>query len=178
MKALIVVDVQNDFTHPDGSLYIANSDFVIDQINKLLPHYENVVYTMDWHPPRTDHFEEWPPHCVAGTWGAEFNERLDVLVQPQLIKKGIHADEDGYSGFSVDTPQGIAPTPLQDKLISAGVGAVDIVGIALDVCVKATALDAQRLGYYTTVIRYATAPVTDEGGLAAVDELRSAGVTI
>ena len=181
-KALIVVDVQNDFAHPDGNLYVPDGNLVPERVNTLIPGYDLVVYTKDFHPPVTRHFEEhggpWPVHCVGGTWGSEFYDELVVKPGAPRVYKGTEEGEDGYSGFYVEDEEGISATPLNNILIQHDVTDVDVVGIALDVCVKATALDANALGYYTTVIRDATAPVTAEGGEAAVEELRDAGVNV
>lgn len=181
-NALIVVDPQNDFAHPDGSLFVKRGEEVIAQINRLVDEYDYVVYTQDFHPPVTSHFEEhggqWPAHCVAGTWGAEFHDGLRVIPDAPVVKKGLQPAEDGYSGFYVATGGGTKETSLHKMLRAYKIDTVDIVGLALDVCVKATALDANELGYYTTVITKATAPVTMEGGAEAVLEMLEAGINI
>lgn len=181
-RALIVVDVQNDFSHPEGNLYVPNGDLVPRVINRLLSEYSHIVYTKDWHPPVSDHFIEhggpWPTHCVGDTWGAEFNADLAIASNAPVVHKGTNPGEDGYSGFYVDDGENINPTELHGLLQAWEIAHVDVVGIALDVCVKATALDANALGYYTTVIQTATAPVTAEGGYEAIGELRDKGVTV
>lgn len=177
-NALIVVDVQNDFAHPDGNLYVTDGELVAERINPFMSGYHHIVYTRDWHPRGTSHFEQWPVHCVGGTWGAEFHE--DLLVRPDypVVYKGMYQDEDGYSGFYVDADGDTRETELHRLLQERNVEEVDIVGIALDVCVKATALDAVALGYKTRVIEAATAAVTPEGADEALQELRNAGVEI
>ena len=180
--ALIVVDVQNDFVHPDGNLYVVDGDLVPARVNELLDDYDVVVYTKDFHPAETGHFEEsggpWPTHCVGGTWGAEFHDDLVVRPGAPRVYKGTEPNEDGYSGFTVATDDGEVATVLQRVLDSKGVDTVHIVGIALDVCVKATALDAVALGYDTTVIYNATAAVTPQGRVDAVEEMIDAGVRV
>ena len=179
-KALIVVDVQNDFAHPHGNLSVEGGDHVVQRVNELLEFYEHVVYTKDWHPVETGHFDQWPTHCIADTWGAEFHPALNVLNDAEVVYKGTGKDEDGYSGFSVETigDNYVRGTGLKQILDGWGVDEVHVVGIALDVCVKDTALDAVRIGYRTFVIEDATAPVTAEGGQEAIAEMQGAGVEV
>lgn len=181
--ALIVVDVQNDFAHPDGNLYVPHGEFVANKVNEMLDDYYCVIYTKDFHPAETSHFNEyggpWPKHCVENTWGSEFHEDLTIVPDAPVIYKGTNPGEDGYSAFSVESSSGWKhPTELDDYLATHNIAAVDIVGIALDVCVKATALDALELGYHTTVILSATAPVTAKGGEEALEEMQAKGVVI
>jgi nicotinamidase/pyrazinamidase len=171
--ALVVVDVQNDFADPAGGLYVSGGDAIVDAVNDAVDAARAggalVVYTQDWHPPDTPHFAvhggTWPVHCVRDTWGAELHPRLTVPDDPRIVRKGT-GYEDGYSGFTVrDLERDVdQPTALDDLLRAEHVGAVVIVGLATDVCVKATALDAVRLGYRTTVVRGATAAVELEPG--------------
>lgn len=178
--ALIVVDVQNDFAHPKGSLFVEGGDKVAATVNKLQEFFEIVIYTKDWHPPVTDHFDNyggpWPAHCVGGTWGSEFVEDLKVRDQPEVVLKGTQAGADGYSGFYAENDGDIQETTLHATLQDKDVTAVFIAGIALDVCVKATCLDALALGYDTYLYIDATAAVTEEGADKAKQELRAAGV--
>lgn len=163
---LVVVDVQNDFADPDGGLYVAGGEAVVPACNREIVRSLTaggfVVYTQDWHPESTPHFARdggiWPTHCVAGSWGAELHPRL--LVAGPTVRKGSNG-EDGYSGFTQRDPVSGAevPTDLADMLSAHGVRAVVVVGLAFDVCVKATALDSIRLGYRTTVVGGATAAV-------------------
>jgi nicotinamidase/pyrazinamidase len=183
--ALVVVDVQNDFADPSGNLYV--SEDVVGacnaQIVRALAGEAFVVYTQDWHPESTPHFEKdggvWPVHCVAGTWGADLHPRL--LVAGPVVRKGTNG-EDGYSGFTMRHPETgqESPTELQSLLLSREVREVVAVGLAFDVCVKATALDAVRLGHLTTVITTATAAVELEPGDSqrTEAELTAAGVTL
>jgi len=179
--ALIVVDVQNDFAHPEGSLFVSGGDSVPARVNDEIEKAQQagalIVYTQDWHPADTKHFEQWPPHCIANTWGADFHIDLDVVTD-EIVRKGIHPDEDGYSGFSVLTLDDVVKTELDDILSERGIEHVVVVGIALDVCVKETVFDAISLGYGTTVILDATASVTEQGGLDAERDLEAAGVRL
>ena len=185
--ALIVVDVQNDFADPDGSLYVDGGEEVVANANReiLRATAEGafVVYTQDWHPESTPHFQkdggDWPEHCVMGTWGAELHPRL--VVAGPVVRKGSNG-EDGYSGFFMRDPETgeEQPTELQGLLDDHGVERTVVVGLALDVCVRATALDSADHGFDTTLIREASAPVEMEEGDAerAVEEMREASVSI
>jgi nicotinamidase/pyrazinamidase len=185
--ALVVVDVQNDFADPEGSLFVAGGDEVVALCNieivKALAAGSFVVYTQDWHPESTPHFQKdggvWPVHCVAETWGAEFHPRL--LAAGPTVRKGSNG-EDGYSGFTMRDPESgeTTPTALESLLRGREISDVVVVGLALDVCVKATALDARRLGFETTVIEAASAAVELEPGDAerATAEMADAGVTL
>ena len=182
--ALVVVDCQNDFADPEGSLYVQGADTVIANVNReivaAVAAGAPVVYTQDWHPESTPHFQKdggiWPVHCVAGSWGAEFHPRL--LVVGPSVKKGANG-EDGYSGFTMRHPETgeETPTSLDSILREREVEATVVVGLALDYCVKATALDAARLGYRVTVPAATTAAVNlnPGDGEAAVTEITDAG---
>ncbi|MCB0968146.1 MAG: isochorismatase family protein [Ilumatobacter sp.] len=185
--ALVVVDVQNDFADPDGSLFVRGGDAVVDLVNDEIERARAagafVVYTQDWHPPETPHFVTdggtWPVHCVRDTWGAELHPSLTV--DGPVVRKGT-GGEDGYSGFSMQDPDSgeVSPTGLDDLLRERDIERVVAVGLALDVCVKATALDAIDLGYDTSVVVDATAPVDLEpgDGERAVEAMQTAGATI
>ena len=186
--ALVVVDVQNDFADPDGSLYVPGGDTQVvpavnHQITLALAAGASIFYTQDWHPERTPHFAIdggiWPVHCVAGTAGADFHP--DLRIEGPSVHKGA-GGEDGYSGFTMRDPRSgeEIPTELASMIRKAGCHHVVVVGLALDYCVKDTALDAAREGFDTTVLLAATAAVNlDPGdGKAAVEQLRGAGVTV
>lgn len=185
--ALVVTDVQNDFADPQGSLYVDGGQQIVPAVNQLVSAAREsgavVVYTQDWHPPATPHFETqgglWPVHCVKDTWGAELHPDLDVA--GPVVRKG-SGGEDGYSGFTVrevDTGEE-EPTDLDVILREHDVRRVVVVGLAEDVCVKETALDARRHGYETIVLRQATRPVKLAPGdeRAALDAMVAAGVTV
>jgi nicotinamidase/pyrazinamidase len=185
--ALLVVDVQNDFADPGGSLSVRGAEEVVQAANALVDDARTsgalVVYTQDWHPPDTPHFEKdggiWPVHCVAGTWGAQFHPALTV--DGPTVRKGT-AGEDGYSGFTMRDPVSGAErsTGLAELLRSNSVSAVVIAGLATDYCVRATALDALELGFRVTVPGDAVAAVDVEPGDGdrALGELAAAGVSL
>jgi nicotinamidase/pyrazinamidase len=185
--ALVVVDVQNDFADPGGGLYVRGGESIIGAVNALVAEARaagaEVVYTTDWHPALTPHFVTgggtWPVHCVKGTWGAELHPAL--VVDGDIIRKGTDG-EDGYSGFGVRDPAtGVErSTGLAALLRARGVDRVVVVGIAGDVCVRATAIDAARAGFATTVVRAATASVAAAPGDEdeAFGAMAAAGVTV
>ena len=185
--ALVVVDVQNDFADPNGSLYVRGGEDVVARVNEAVDAARAggspVVYTADWHPESTPHFKRdggiWPVHCVEGSWGAEFHPGL--AVDGPVVKKGT-GGEDGYSGFSVRDPETgeTGPTELARILRERGVEAVVIAGLATDYCVKETALDALRMGFGTTVLTEAIAAVDLEpgDGQRAIEAVRRAGATV
>jgi nicotinamidase/pyrazinamidase len=173
--ALIVVDLQNDFL-PGGSLAVRDGDRVIAPINALMPKFPVVFATRDWHPREHRFFQRyggpWPDHCIAGTPGADFDERLARQHVDVVISKGIDPQTDGYSGF--------AATQLENDLRTRGVERVFVCGLATDYCVKATALDAMHAGFEVFVIADAIAAVNVDPGdeAAAIAGLRSAGIEL
>jgi nicotinamidase/pyrazinamidase len=183
----VVVDCQNDFADPSGSLYVTGADRAIVAINQAIAEALSagapVFYTQDWHPPSTPHFEKdggiWPVHCVAGTTGAELHP--DLVVEGPVVRKGANG-EDGYSGFTMRDPVSgdETPTELDNLLRAAGVARVVVGGLALDYCVKATAIDAARLGYDTMVPLELTAPVElrPGDGAAAAAAMRESGARV
>jgi nicotinamidase/pyrazinamidase len=185
--ALVVVDVQNDFADPAGSLYVSGGVEVVWRINDevALASADGafVVYTQDWHPPSTPHFARdggaWPVHCVAGTWGAELHPGL--LVAGPAVRKGSNG-EDGYSGFMMrDSTSGEdRPTELEPILRERGLTRVVVCGLATDYCVRATVLDACRLGFVTTVLTEAIAAVdlTPGDGRKSLAEMAEAGAQL
>ena len=187
--ALIVVDVQNDFADPAGSLYVPGGEesveFINEQITKAQQAGARLAYTQDWHPEETPHFQDfggiWPVHCVGGTKGAEFYPSLEVVEDADQIKKGT-GGEDGYSGFSMRDPETgeESSTGLADRLKEAGAEKVVIVGLALDYCVRESALDAVRLGFDTTLLADGTRAVnlSPGDGSRAISAMVEAGVTV
>jgi nicotinamidase/pyrazinamidase len=187
--ALLVVDVQNDFADRRGSLYVAGGEGAVPFINRQIEGARRsgalIVYSQDWHPESTPHFQKdggiWPVHCVRGTWGAQWHPDLDVDPEAQVIRKGT-GGEDGYSVFSVRDPESgaVESTELERILRDRGIEGVVIVGLATDYCVKETGLDAVRKGFHSTAlldgIRAVNRHELDEE--RALDELRQAGVAL
>jgi nicotinamidase/pyrazinamidase len=185
--ALVVVDLQNDFADPAGSLSVKGGaeivPFVNAEIERALEAGAAVAYTQDWHPAHTPHFAQdggiWPVHCVQDTWGAELSPELSV--RGPIVRKGTHG-EDGYSGFSMRNPAGGMPIPteLDSTIANGGATRMVVCGLATDYCVKATALDGVRLGYDTAVLLDAVRAVDLQpgDGTKALDEMAEAGVTL
>ena len=183
--ALVVVDLQNDFADPAGGLSVAGGADTVPLVNGEIASARAagglVVYTQDWHPESTPHFAKdggiWPVHCVRGTWGAELHP--DVVVDGPRVRKGQNG-EDGYSGFTMRDPQSgeTMPTPLEALLREHAIERVVVCGLATDYCVKATALDAARLGFETYLLLDAIRAVdlAPGDGDRAIDEMRAAGV--
>ncbi len=182
MRALIIVDVQNDFCE-GGSLAVAGGAAVARGISELLasrPDYAHVVATKDFHIAPGEHFSDdpdynatWPPHCVAGTSGAEFHPLFEPGAVEAVFAKGHYSA--AYSGFEGTDDSG---TTLAYWLRQRGVDEVDVVGIATDYCVKATAADAAKAGFSTRVLLDLTAGVAPESTTKAVEDLRDAGVEV
>ena len=182
MRALIIVDVQNDFCE-GGSLAVAGGAGVARAISERLAaghDYAHVVATKDFHVDPGAHFSDhpdyaasWPPHCVAGTAGADFHPDLDTGEVEAVFFKGAHAA--AYSGFEGTDEAG---TPLADWLRARGVDAVDVAGIATDYCVHATAADAARAGLATRVLLGLTAGVAPDSTAQAIEDLRAAHVEL
>jgi nicotinamidase/pyrazinamidase len=185
--ALIVVDVQNDFADPAGSLFVKGAAEILPLVNSEARIATQagafVVYTQDWHPASTPHFAKdggiWPVHCVGDTWGAEFHPALDV-VGPS-VRKGTHG-EDGYSGFTMRDPSSgeTIATELEGLLRERGIEKTVVVGLATDYCVSATAVDAANLGFGTEVLQDAIAAVNlnPNDGRAAIGRMTAAGCTL
>lgn len=186
--ALLVVDYQNDFADPAGSLHVPGGEGLAASINAEVERADAagalVVCTQDWHPPHTPHFQQdggiWPVHCVAGTWGAELHPAL--IAGGERIRKG-SAGEDGYSAFSTRSPEegGMrASTGLADLLRSRGIERVVIAGLATDYCVLETARDAIELGFGATVLRDLVRAVDLQPGDGdrALAAMRDAGATV
>jgi nicotinamidase/pyrazinamidase len=188
-KALIVVDVQNDFCE-GGSLGVHGGAEVAYRIGELLHNWQEagprhreyavVVATRDHHIDPGDHFSDdpdfidsWPVHCVAGTDGAAFHPNLDPQPFDAIFLKGEH--QAAYSGFEGKAPDG---TTLADWLRGHGVTDVDVCGLATDYCVRATALDAQTEGFSTRVLSHLVAGVSPQTTELAIKEMRSAGVVV
>ncbi len=188
--ALIVVDMQNDFGHPDGSLFVEGGDNLVDGINDEIAAARAaggaVILTQDWHPASTPHFIDdggvWPTHCVAGTWGAALIDGLDPdHAASAVIRKGTNG-EDGYSAFSMREPGGSVdiPTGLAGLLGERGVNHVVVCGLATDVCVSATALSAVAAGFETAVLWESSRPVypDDDTRTKTLRDLHAAGIIV
>ena len=185
--ALVVVDVQNDFADPNGSLSVAGGERVVERVNDEIAMAvgagATVAFTQDWHPETTPHFAKdggiWPVHCVAGSWGAELHPGLRAPDDAPRVRKGTRG-EDGYSGFTMRDPVSgeTSPTALEGLLRDRGIQRLVVTGLATDYCVKATAIDGVRLGFETAVLVDAIAPVDLEpgDGARALEEMRDAGV--
>ncbi|HEY5892313.1 MAG TPA: bifunctional nicotinamidase/pyrazinamidase [Chthoniobacterales bacterium] len=197
MRALIIVDLQNDFVE-GGALAVPEGETLVPLINKLQPDYDLVVATQDWHPADhgslvTNHPGHqpgdvidlnglpqilWPAHCVQGTAGADFVPGLDQDRWAAVFRKGTDPGIDSYSGF-FDNGRRKA-TGLGDYLKDRGVTEVHVLGLATDYCVKFTALDAASLGFKTALIRKASRGVNLQPGDVdrAIEEMRAAAVEI
>ncbi len=177
-RALVVVDVQNDFC-PGGSLAVEHGDEVVGPLNKLIEEFlergEPVFKSRDWHPPQTKHFSDyggtWPIHCVQNTHGAEFHPKLLDDKHIRVISKGL-GDEDNYSAFD--------GTDLALQLQRLRVEEVWVGGLATDYCVKNTVLDALKHGFRVKALKDAMRPVEVQPGDGdrAMDEMRQAGAEI
>jgi nicotinamidase/pyrazinamidase len=197
MRALILVDIQNDFV-PGGALAVREGDRVVPIANALMPRFDVVVATQDWHPADHGSFAAnhpgthvgevielnglpqvlWPVHCVQGTRGAEFVPGLDVSKVARVFRKGTEREIDSYSGFYDNGHR--RSTGLGEWLSERGVGDVYVAGLATDYCVKFTALDARKLGLGVTLVDDACRGVELKPGdvARAVEEMREAGVKV
>lgn len=197
MKALIIVDIQNDFL-PGGSLAVNDGNEIIPIVNELMSKFECIVATQDWHPANHGSFASnhenkkpgdqivlnglqqvlWPDHCVQDTFGAEFSRDLKISETVKIFQKGSDVDVDSYSGF-FDNGK-MRDTGLNLYLQRSGVDEVFIVGLATDYCVKFTAIDAAELGYATHVIANATRAVNlNEGDFErSLEEMKAKGITV
>ncbi|NUS67035.1 MAG: bifunctional nicotinamidase/pyrazinamidase [Ensifer adhaerens] len=195
-KALIVVDVQNDFC-PGGALGVAGGDEIVPMINGLIGRFEHVVLTQDWHPaghssfasshPGKNPFEMiampygaqtlWPDHCVQGSAGANFHPALEWTRAELLIRKGFRPQIDSYSAFFENDRR--TPTGLSGYLRDRGIKKVTLCGLATDFCVAFSALDAVAQGFSTTVVLDACRGIDLNGSLhAMVTRMRDAGVEL
>jgi nicotinamidase/pyrazinamidase len=195
MRTLILVDIQNDFL-PGGNLAVPEGDRIIPVVNRLMQRFKRVIASKDWHPPdhcsfvtqhegrdvgdtvEVDGLEQilWPEHCVQHSEGAAFPDALETDPIDLVIEKGVEPHIDSYSAFFDNGHR--RDTGLDDRLKEAGVKDLFIAGLATNVCVKFTALDALRLGYRTYVVRDAVRGVDLKPGDVgrAVQEMEQAGV--
>lgn len=177
-RALIVVDVQNDFC-PGGALAVPEGDKVVEPLNRLIKEFldngEMVVKSRDWHPAITKHFAAyggvWPPHCVQETYGAEFHKELIDDPRIVVVSKGL-GDKDCYSAFD--------ETNLEEKLKAKGIEELVVGGLATDYCVKNTVLDGLKKGFKVKAVKDAMRAVdlNKSDGEKAIEEMKEAGAEI
>jgi nicotinamidase/pyrazinamidase len=197
VKALILVDIQNDFC-PGGALAVAEGDHIIPIVNRLMPRFDLVVATQDWHPEDHGSFASrhdgknpgdmhelaglpqvmWPDHCVQGSDGAEFHPHLDTKRIEAVFRKGTDKTIDSYSGFYDNAQR--RSTGLLGYLKEKGVSEVYVVGLATDYCVKFTAIDARNGGFETTLVEDAARGVNLNPGDVerAIAEMKAAGIRV
>lgn len=194
MKALIVVDTQNDFC-PGGALAVPEGDQVVPVINQLAGHFDHVIHTQDWHPAGHHSFASshegkkpfdqiempygpqvlWPDHCIQGTRGAAFHPDLETDRSQMILRKGFRKEIDSYSGFYENDHK--TATGLSGYLRERGVETVYITGLAADFCVKWTASDARKEGFNVYVVDDAVKGLDVDGSLdQAWKEMTEAGV--
>ncbi|MEX0719402.1 MAG: bifunctional nicotinamidase/pyrazinamidase [Balneolaceae bacterium] len=196
MRALLIVDVQYDFL-PGGALEVPNGDIIIPVINKLIPHFDCIVQTQDWHPNNHSSFASnnegkkpyetikvkygeqvlWPDHCVQGTHGADFHHNLEQNTSQLIIRKGFRPSIDSYSAFFENDHK--TTTGLHGYLQERQVDEIFITGLATDFCVKWSALDTIKKGYKTYVIEDAVRGINIEGSVQkSIDEMEAAGAIL
>lgn len=157
MKALLIVDLQNDFL-PKGSLGVAEGDKIIPIVNELISKFPIVIASKDWHPENTVHFDIWPVHCVENTKGAAFPDSLHAEKIQEIFYKGTDNKDDGYSAFEATNKS------LVDFIDEKKIKELYITGIATDFCVQASVLDSLKHGVKTYVVTDATKAVNKEAG--------------
>ena len=196
MRALIVIDVQNDFC-PGGALAVAGGDEIVPRINDRMAGFDAVILTQDWHPEGHSSFASqhegkgpfettempygtqtlWPDHCVIGSDGAAFHPELHTDPAQLVVRKGFRRAIDSYSAFFENDHE--TPTGLEGYLRTRGIDALVMVGLATDFCVAYSAIDAARLGFKVTVEEALCRAIDLDGSLAlARDAMREAGVTL
>lgn len=170
-KALLIVDVQNDFC-PGGSLASPTGNEIIPVINNIMDKFDIVIASKDWHPNETVHFEKWPVHCVRATPGAAFHPGLDITKIDKVVLKGTSNTDDGYSAFEATNYD------LSWLLKKNNIEEVFVCGLTTEYCVKATARDAFNAGFKVYVITDATGAVAAQEGDAdkALKEMEEMGV--
>jgi nicotinamidase/pyrazinamidase len=195
MKALLVIDVQNDFL-PGGKLEIKGGNQIISKINDLMNNYNLIVATKDWHPENHISFSSnhegkkvgdiikynginqilWPNHCIQESFGSKFPKELNYNKINKIVYKGTNKDIDSYSGFNDNAKD--ASTELSVFLKDKGVDKLDCVGLATEYCVKHTALDAVKEGFNTRVIMSCTKGLSNNDIKDAINEMRINGIVI
>jgi nicotinamidase/pyrazinamidase len=183
-KALLIVDVQNDFC-PGGSLPVPDGNEVVPILSELARRFSSsrwpVYASRDWHPSETKHFKPygglWPPHCVAGTYGSEFHPDLQLPESTIVMSKGEDPDKDAYSAFQARDDQGVS---LKESFLRRGVEIIFVGGLATDYCVKETVLDGLREGFQVFLISDAIRGVEIQPGDSsrAVEEMVMKGARV
>lgn len=175
-EALLIVDVQNDFL-PGGALPVPHGDRVIEPINRLQREFKTVLATQDWHPEGHSSFRLWPPHCIQGTWGAQFSPALKTEKMERVFQKGVDPALDSYSGFFDEA--GERSTGLEAYLQKRGIQHLVVVGLATEYCVKYTVLDALSRGFSCEVVLEGCAGIDLHPGDVdrALEEMQRAGAT-
>jgi nicotinamidase/pyrazinamidase len=174
-RALLIIDFQNDFTS-GGALEVPGGDEIADPVKRLAGQFDYVFATRDWHPPDHASFETeggpWPVHCVQGTHGAELHPAMRDIKVDEIVDVGSERDDEGYSGFE--------KSKLADLLRERDVREVAVVGLATDYCVRASAIDARREGFDTTVVTDAirAVEVNPGDGERALEEMKQAGAKL
>jgi nicotinamidase/pyrazinamidase len=174
-RALLIIDFQNDFTS-GGALAVPGGDEIAEPVKRLADQFDRVFATRDWHPPDHASFATeggpWPVHCVQGTHGAELHPAMRNVEVDAIVDVGVERDDEGYSGFE--------KSKLADLLHEAGVDEVAVVGLATDYCVRASAIDACREGFDTTVVTDAirAVEVNPGDGERALEDMERAGAKL
>lgn len=174
-RALLIIDFQNDFTS-GGALEVPDGDEIAEPVKRLAGEFEHVLATRDWHPPDHASFETeggpWPVHCVQGTHGAELHPAMRDIEVEAIVDVGVEREDEGYSGFE--------KSKLANLLRERGVQEVAVVGLATDYCVRASAIDACREGFDTTVVTDAirAVEVNPGDGERALEDMREAGAKL
>jgi nicotinamidase/pyrazinamidase len=174
-RALLIIDFQNDFTS-GGALAVPGGDEIAEPVKRLADQFDHVFATRDWHPPDHASFVTeggpWPVHCVQGTHGAELHPAMRDIEVDAIVDVGVERDDEGYSGFE--------KSKLADLLHEAGIDEVAVVGLATDYCVRASAIDACREGFDTTVVTDAirAVEVNPGDGERALEDMKRAGAKL
>jgi nicotinamidase/pyrazinamidase len=174
-RALLIIDFQNDFTS-GGALEVPGGDEIAEPVKRLAGEFEHAFATRDWHPPDHASFETeggpWPVHCVQGTHGAELHPAMRDIEVDAIVDVGVEREDEGYSGFE--------KSKLANLLHERGVQEVAVVGLATDYCVRASAIDACREGFDTTVVTDAirAVEVHPGDGERALEDMREAGARL
>ncbi|MDH7603523.1 MAG: isochorismatase family protein [Melioribacter sp.] len=173
MKALFIVDLQNDFL-PNGALPTPKGNIIIPVLNKIMDKFDFVLASKDWHPENTIHFEKWPVHCVQGTYGAEIPKELNSEKIHKIFLKGTGNKDDGYSAFEATNEN------LTEFLKSNNIDELFVTGLTAEYCVKQTVLDALKNGFKTYVIRDGIEGIYQHEGDVenAFTEMEKAGAVI